>query len=87
MRFVQRAGQETKSLIQAIPLIGPRVDKTLDDLGEVMRHMVVPGHIFEELGVRYVGPVDGHDVKGLVETLTRVKELEGVVVLHVLTEK
>lgn len=87
MRFVQRAGQETKSLIQAIPLIGPRVDKTLDDLGEVMRHMVVPGHIFEELGVRYVGPVDGHDVKGLVDTLNRVKELEGVVVLHVLTEK
>lgn len=87
MRFVQRAGQETKSLIQAIPLIGPKVDKTLDDLGEVMRHMVVPGHIFEELGVRYVGPVDGHDVQGLVETLARVKELEGVVVLHVLTEK
>ena len=88
MQFdLQQAGQETKSLIQAIPLIGPKVDKTLDDLGEVMRHMVVPGHIFEELGVRYVGPVDGHDVQGLVDTLARVKELEGVVVLHVLTEK
>lgn len=86
-RFVQRAGQETKSLVQAIPLIGPRVDKALDDVGEVLRHVFVPGHVFEELGVRYVGPVDGHDVNGLVEVLGRVRELEGVVLLHVLTEK
>lgn len=86
-RFVQRAGQETKSLVQAIPLIGGRVDKALDDVGEVLRHVFVPGHVFEELGVRYVGPVDGHDVNGLVDVLERVKELDGVVLLHVLTEK
>ncbi|MDF1838913.1 MAG: 1-deoxy-D-xylulose-5-phosphate synthase [Planctomycetota bacterium] len=86
-RLVQRAGQETKSLIQAIPLIGARVDRALDDLGEVMRHAVVPGHIFEEAGVRYVGPVDGHDVNGMVEVLRKVSELDGVVILHVLTEK
>ena len=86
-RFVQRAGQETKSLVQAIPLIGQRVDKALDDVGEVLRHVFVPGHVFEELGVRYVGPVDGHDVDGLVDVLQRVRELDGVVMLHVLTEK
>ncbi|MBL4770646.1 MAG: 1-deoxy-D-xylulose-5-phosphate synthase, partial [Planctomycetes bacterium] len=86
-RLVQRAGQETKSLIQAIPLIGARVDRALDDLGEVMRHAVVPGHIFEEAGVRYVGPVDGHDVNGMVDVLRKVSELDGVVILHVLTEK
>ena len=86
-RFMQRAGQETKSLIQAIPLIGPKVDKALDDFGEVMRHAWIPGHIFEEAGVRYVGPVDGHDVNGLIDVLSRVRELDGVVILHVLTEK
>lgn len=86
-RFVQRAGQETKSLVQAIPLIGQRVDKALDDVGEVLRHVFVPGHVFEELGVRYVGPVDGHDVNGMVDVLNRVRELDGVVLLHVLTEK
>ncbi len=86
-RLMQRAGQETKSLIQAIPLIGPRVDKALDDFGEVMRHAWVPGHIFEEAGVRYVGPVDGHDVNGLIDVLSRVRQLDGVVILHVLTEK
>lgn len=86
-RFVQRAGQETKNLVQAIPLIGSRVDKALDDVGEVLRHAFVPGHVFEELGVRYVGPVDGHDVEGLERVLERVRALDGVVMLHVLTEK
>jgi 1-deoxy-D-xylulose-5-phosphate synthase len=86
-RLVQRAGQETKNLIHAIPIIGPKVDKTLDDIGEVMRHMVVPGHVFEELGVRYVGPVDGHDVRGLVSVLDKLRKLDGCLVLHVLTEK
>ena len=86
-RLVQRAGQETKNLIHAIPVVGPRLDKAIDDIGEVMRHTVVPGHVFEELGVTYVGPIDGHDVDGLVRSLERVRQLEGVVVLHCLTEK
>lgn len=86
-RLMQRAGQETKNLIHAIPVIGPKVDKALDDIGEVMRHAVVPGHVFEELGVRYVGPIDGHDVLGLVDAFERVSKLEGPVVLHCLTDK
>ncbi|MBL8860678.1 MAG: 1-deoxy-D-xylulose-5-phosphate synthase [Planctomycetes bacterium] len=86
-RLVQRAHQEVQGLIQAIPVIGPRVDRTLEQIGEVVRHAVVPGHIFEELGVTYVGPLDGHDVGLLVEHFTRARGLEGVVLIHVLTEK
>jgi 1-deoxy-D-xylulose-5-phosphate synthase len=86
-RLVQRASQEVSGLIAAIPLIGPRVDRAWQQIGEVMRHAVVPGHIFEELGVTYVGPIDGHDVELLVEHLERVRTLDGVVLLHILTEK
>lgn len=86
-RLVQRAHQEVQGLIQAIPVIGARVDRTLEQIGEVMRHAVVPGHIFEELGVTYVGPIDGHDVGLLVDHFTRAKGLEGVVLIHALTEK
>ncbi len=86
-RLVQRAHQEVQSLISAIPVIGPRVDRALDQIGEVVRHAVVPGHIFEELGVTYVGPIDGHDVLLLVEHLERARTLDGVVLLHILTEK
>jgi 1-deoxy-D-xylulose-5-phosphate synthase len=86
-KIVQRAQQEIQSLISAIPVIGPRVDRTLEEIGEVIRHSIVPGHVFEELGVTYVGPIDGHDVKLLVENLKRVSRLDGVVLLHILTEK
>jgi 1-deoxy-D-xylulose-5-phosphate synthase len=86
-RLVQRAHQEVSNLISAIPVIGPRVDRALEQFGEVVRHAVVPGHIFEELGVTYVGPLDGHDVGLLVEHLERARSLDGVVLLHILTEK
>lgn len=82
-RVLQRAQQEIHGLLQSIPVIG----KKFDQLGEVLRHSLVRGHVFEELGVSYVGPLDGHDVEGLVETLERVSELDGVTLLHVLTEK
>jgi 1-deoxy-D-xylulose-5-phosphate synthase len=86
-RIVQRAQQEISSLIQTIPVIGSKVDKTLDQVGEVLSHYIIPGHVFQELGVTYVGPVDGHDVNALIKTLERVRELDGVVLLHLLTEK
>jgi len=86
-RLVQRAQQEIQTLINAIPVIGPRVDRTLDQIGEVIRHSLVPGHVFEELGVTYVGPIDGHDVRRLEAEIERIAELDGVVLLHVLTQK
>ena len=86
-RLVQRAHQELHALLASIPLIGPKVDRTLEDMLEVARHAMIPGHVFEELGVTYVGPIDGHDVNLLVENLERVRKLDGVVLLHTLTEK
>jgi len=86
-RVVQRAQQEIHGLLQSIPLIGDRVEHVLDQVREVLRHSFVQGHVFEELGVTYVGPVDGHDVRYLVENLERVRALDGVVLLHALTEK
>jgi 1-deoxy-D-xylulose-5-phosphate synthase len=86
-KVVQRAQEEIQRLFHAIPVIGERVDRTLEDMAEVVRHTLVPGHVFEELGVTYVGPIPGHDVKYLIENLQRVRELEGTVLLHVLTEK
>lgn len=54
---------------------------------EGMKHLFVPGIIFEELGFRYFGPIDGHDVIGLVETLRKVIALRDCSLLHVVTVK
>jgi len=86
-RVVQRAQQEIHGLLQSIPLIGDKLESAIEQVREVLRHSIVQGHVFEELGVTYVGPVDGHDVNYLVESLERVRQLDGVVLLHVLTQK
>jgi len=86
-RVFQRAQQEIHGLLQSVPLIGDKLEAVVGQLREVLRHAIVQGHVFEELGVTYVGPVDGHDVNYLVENLERVRQLDGVVLLHTLTQK
>ena len=54
---------------------------------EHLKGMVLPGTLFEELGFNYIGPMDGHDVKALVSTLSNVKKLKGPQFLHVVTRK
>ncbi len=54
---------------------------------EHVKGMVTPGTLFEELGFRYIGPLDGHDFDHLLPTLENCKELEGPILLHVLTKK
>lgn len=54
---------------------------------EHIKSMVVPGTIFEELGFNYIGPIDGHDVKGMVDTLRNMRQNSGPQILHVVTRK
>jgi len=54
---------------------------------EHLKGMVLPGTLFEEMGFNYIGPVDGHDVKALIATLSNVKKLSGPQFLHVVTRK
>jgi 1-deoxy-D-xylulose-5-phosphate synthase len=56
-------------------------------LEEGLKNLVVPSILFEELGFRYVGPVDGHNLSELIVTLRRVKTLHGPVLVHVVTRK
>ncbi len=81
--FVAKAERRIAEMLSHLPLVGDRLDQAL----EILRHLAVPGHVFEDLGVRYVGPLDGHDVALVTETLERVKKLDGVTLLHLLTQK
>ena len=85
--FYNRAKEAVHHLIQAIPVVGTSLDEKLGDAVDMVKNMVVPGHLFEALGFRYFGPVDGHDMAAMLEALEAVKKLDGVVLLHVQTEK
>ncbi len=54
---------------------------------EHIKGMVVPGTIFEELGFNYIGPIDGHDINGVVDTLRNMRKFKGPQLLHVVTKK
>ncbi|MFT4993398.1 MAG: 1-deoxy-D-xylulose-5-phosphate synthase [Paraglaciecola sp.] len=54
---------------------------------EHIKGMVVPGTIFEELGFNYIGPIDGHDVEGVIGTLRNMRNIKGPQILHVVTKK
>jgi len=67
--------------------LGGAMEEMAGRLEESVKHMLTPGLIFEELGFRYVGPVDGHDMDALVDTLSRVRAMKGPILVHVLTQK
>jgi len=85
--FYNRAKESLHHLIQSIPVVGKDLDQRLGDAVDMVKNMVVPGHLFEELGFRYFGPVDGHNMQETLEALEACKKLGGVTLLHVLTEK
>jgi len=72
-----------KQLLSGLPTMRELVSKA----EEHVKGMVTPGTIFEELGFNYIGPIDGHDVDALVETLTNMRTLKGPQLLHVITRK
>lgn len=72
-----------KKVLASVPPIKELVKRT----EEHIKGMVVPGTLFEELGFNYIGPIDGHDVLGLVTTLKNMRELKGPQFLHIMTKK
>ncbi len=85
-----RVREEVKRLIHSAPRmgsIGELVEHFAVRVDDAVKGMFVPGMIFEELGFRYVGPVDGHNLDQLVETFTAVRAMTGPRIVHVYTIK
>jgi 1-deoxy-D-xylulose-5-phosphate synthase len=83
-----RLREEIKHLIERTPAsIGGRMESLAVKLEESAKTLLTPGVLFEELGFRYVGPVDGHDLNALLDTLGSVKRWGRPALVHVLTKK
>ena len=78
---------EIDELLLAIPGIGKDISRYAHKIDEAIKGVFIPGRLFEDLGFRYVGPVDGHDVHGMIETFENIKDLKGPTLLHVVTRK
>ncbi len=77
---------DLKSKLDTSP-VGKSVLKSMTAVKDFIKHEVVDAGMFEEFGLEYLGPVDGHDIKSLVQILNVAKKHEGPVVVHVMTKK
>src|SRR3989442_4837980 len=84
-----RVREGVKAMIERASHIvgGPRLVEFAKNLEESIKNLWSPGMLFEELGFRYFGPIDGHNLEQMVQTFELVKTLKGPRVVHVLTEK
>lgn len=74
-------------LLNKVPMVGESMAETLGQFKDAVKSFLHGGMLFEEMGFRYIGPVDGHDLMSLKKTLEMVKDVRGPVLLHVFTEK
>jgi 1-deoxy-D-xylulose-5-phosphate synthase len=85
--FYQGSKRHIRDLLKHIPLVGGVATHALEQIKDGMKAFLTGGMLFEELGFRYFGPIDGHDLPGLRRWLRDVRDQQGPVLLHVLTTK
>jgi 1-deoxy-D-xylulose-5-phosphate synthase len=85
--FYQGSKRNLRKILSKVPLLGGVATAALDQIRDGLKALLTGGMLFEELGFRYIGPVDGHDLPGLRVWLEKVKRQQGPILLHVLTEK
>ncbi|MBR3614610.1 MAG: 1-deoxy-D-xylulose-5-phosphate synthase [Clostridia bacterium] len=76
-----------KRIISKIPVVGKKVVKLVQRTKRGIKQLVIPKMYFEDIGFRYLGPVDGHNLEKLEDILKISKEQEGPILIHVLTKK
>ena len=86
--YVQRQ-RRLEAWLEKLPVVGQQAEKGVEALKAAVREFLQPPSFFEALGVRYIGPIDGHDLRELESALRNAEDLssEGPIVVHVLTQK
>ncbi|WP_438485363.1 1-deoxy-D-xylulose-5-phosphate synthase [Streptomyces sp. S186] len=82
-RFLARG----KDILERTPVVGKPLYETLHGAKKGLKDFIAPQGMFEDLGLKYVGPIDGHDIEALESALARAKRFGGPVIVHCLTQK
>jgi 1-deoxy-D-xylulose-5-phosphate synthase len=85
-QVVNRFREDIKSFLEA-RAFGKHVLRFAKLAEEALKGMIVPGLLFEELGMKYIGPIEGHRLDFLIETFENIKKLRGPILVHVITKK
>jgi 1-deoxy-D-xylulose-5-phosphate synthase len=85
--FYRDAKRHMQNMLNKVPVVGFKALEALYQFRDSLKALLTGGMLFEELGFRYIGPIDGHDLPTLRRWLHDVKDQKGPILLHVLTEK
>ena len=85
--FYNNMKKGVTSALNKIPGVGSRLVNNIRKTKNSIKQLFVPGMLFEDMGITYLGPVDGHDVKKLYRTFKEAQKMDNAVLVHVLTEK
>lgn len=86
-RHFRELKKEMKELLTNIPAFGKDILKFARRAENSLKGFLTPGALFEALGFDYIGPIDGHDLSGLIEMFSNARDLDGPILIHVMTTK
>jgi 1-deoxy-D-xylulose-5-phosphate synthase len=79
--------KDVSELLNSLPIFGSKMIKILEKTKDGIKYALLPSVMFEQLGVKYIGPVDGHDIGNLINVFNKVKKFDKPVLIHLLTTK
>src|SRR5439155_11667182 len=85
--FYQGSKERVRKVLERVPFVGGLANQALEQMRDALKALLTGGMLFEELGFRYIGPIDGHDLPTLRRWLKDLKDQPGQTLLHVLTVK
>ncbi len=85
--LINKPKEEFIEILKKIPAFGDEISRLTKEIEKKTKFLFVPGVFFEKLGIRYFGPINGHDLEELVEILENIKDIDEPVILHVITKK
>ena len=86
-QFYTGLKSEVQKMLNRVPMLGDPVERFISQVKDAVKAGLVGGMFFEDIGFRYIGPVDGHNIRQMQKYLTMVRGLQEPVLLHVVTEK
>ena len=79
--------KNVKASLSKMNAIGEELERNIRRAKSMLKQVFIPGMLFEDMGITYLGPIDGHNIAALTEVIEDAKQVEGAVLIHVMTEK
>ena len=86
-KLYNKSNKYVKKAVLKIPKLGNKIIKFVRKVKYSIKQLIIPNMFFEDLGFKYLGPVDGHNIEDLEEIFKKAKDLEGPILIHTLTQK